>query len=146
MFSCCASEPSESIAAVQTVRTTTQPSAGGAEKAVEGPESDTFEVSLSIADGAKVGIHVSGAGPNLRVTGITPGGAVERWNEENPERRVRDGDIICEVNGVRGDASAAAGSRPCTPLLQAMKGAEKLELVLSRPSQGRAPGAARGGA
>jgi len=66
----------------------------------------TFHVELERSEGEKLGIAVKYPGRDktyLPVAGIT-GGLIAKWNAENASHRVKEGDIIVEVNG-RGDVN-----------------------------------------
>merc|ERR1740123_327243 len=64
-----------------------------------------FRVNLSKAAAGRLGLDVEHAedSPNLPIVAVT-GGAAEAWNQANPQRLLRPGDAIVEVNGHRGRA------------------------------------------
>ncbi|CAE8607420.1 unnamed protein product [Polarella glacialis] len=61
---------------------------------------DIFTVILDKGVVKKLGVNVDDAPDprGLTVVEIT-GGLAEKWNSENPEQKIKVGDIICEVNG-----------------------------------------------
>jgi hypothetical protein len=67
-----------------------------------------FIFTMRKADGADLGLNVThggGAGQGLKVEGVRAVGAIEAWNRlaTDPEKVVRAGDMIVEVNGIRND-------------------------------------------
>lgn len=58
-------------------------------------------------------------GLTLRIVSVDNDGAIGNWNRENPTSRVKKGDRIVEINGIRNDARA---------MLQEMKYSEKCHL------------------
>merc|ERR1719389_498377 len=69
---------------------------------------DTFAVTLKKSKGEKLGlgVHYSVGGRILRVESISPGCA-EKWNRTClSEQKIQVGDLVLDVNGIRGDSSA----------------------------------------
>lgn len=67
-----------------------------------GPE---FVVEVDRSEDQELGVDAgSEDGTRLIVRGIRPG-LVEEWNQREPSKQVRPGDILLEVNGIHGDAA-----------------------------------------
>jgi hypothetical protein len=64
-----------------------------------------FQVLLDKSTNMELGVDVdiSRDGKGLQMEHIS-GGLVEKWNLENPEKAVKQGDLIIEVNNIRNDA------------------------------------------
>mmetsp|Transcript_23279 Transcript_23279/g.65008 ORF Transcript_23279/g.65008 Transcript_23279/m.65008 type:complete len:140 (+) Transcript_23279:109-528(+) len=63
-----------------------------------------FEIQLDKSTGTKLGIDVDMT--DFRVEGIS-GGLMEAWNRTCPKAlRVCEGDVVVEVNGIRGDVDS----------------------------------------
>lgn len=65
----------------------------------QSPSIMEYEIILDKADGAALGVQTY---EDYVIESITKG-LVETWNTQNPSCKVREGDRIVEVNGVRGD-------------------------------------------
>lgn len=67
------------------------------------PGSDEFTITLDRTDGSKLGIDVDHRdGTNLYIDSVS-GGLVSEWNKQHPDREVKPGGLILEVNGVCGE-------------------------------------------
>jgi len=67
--------------------------------------SGELSVILKARHRARMGctlVHV--ADKDLLITSITDDGRIWAWNQENPDREIRRGDRIFEVDGIRGDS------------------------------------------
>eukprot|EP00930_Biecheleria_cincta_P092591 TRINITY_DN8256_c1_g1_i1.p2 TRINITY_DN8256_c1_g1~~TRINITY_DN8256_c1_g1_i1.p2 ORF type:complete len:147 (-),score=41.05 TRINITY_DN8256_c1_g1_i1:32-472(-) len=68
------------------------------------PRNGEFEVTLDKTDGTRLGCDVDHEdGKTLVVDAITGSGLITEWNEANPDKALKPGDRIVEVNGHRGD-------------------------------------------
>mmetsp|Transcript_61357 Transcript_61357/g.177995 ORF Transcript_61357/g.177995 Transcript_61357/m.177995 type:complete len:149 (-) Transcript_61357:76-522(-) len=146
MFCCCAakSETAEEVQAdakpsVQAQAPALEGKSGamsprevGADKAhdTETPLQTTFRVTIEKEAGAKLGLDVVRFGSHLKVKRIQPG-LIEIWNGEHPEEAMRVGDLITSVNGVTGGGDTSTDLKQ-NPLLNAIKDADKLDMVVVR--------------
>lgn len=82
-----------------------------------------FEVTLTKGPSDVVGLDVDwGDMDKLRITKIKEG-LVLKWNQSNPSQVVQAGDVIMEINGIKGDAKM---------LLEAVKNNSTLNMVIHR--------------
>lgn len=66
--------------------------------------SSRYQVSIDRSTGTKLGINVlRSEGKSLLINSIT-GGLFGEWNRSHPDRPVKVGDCIVEINGEKGDA------------------------------------------
>uniref|UniRef100_A0A7S0FJ64 PDZ domain-containing protein n=1 Tax=Pyrodinium bahamense TaxID=73915 RepID=A0A7S0FJ64_9DINO len=86
-----------------------------------------FMVVIPRRNGMKLGIDTCASSdcPSFNVLKVKPDGLISAWNQEHPDREVREGDDLIEVNGVRGDKE-----RIC----QLLAGAKKLQILIQRGS------------
>lgn len=86
----------------------------------------TYIVQLSRRDGERLGLDVDYKQErnSLPIVSIT-GGVAERWNAENPDQPLAEGDNIIEANGTSQDAAA---------MVRVCQGAQDLCLTLVRGS------------
>lgn len=66
--------------------------------------SSVFVVEIDRSSGATLGMKTRSSGEMFEVTHIKDEGLVLQWNINNPTASIRTGDVILEVNGVRGNA------------------------------------------
>merc|ERR1719330_249661 len=71
--------------------------------------------------GAKLGAELGTMSSELFVVKITDGGRLEAWNRERPDKAVKPGDRIVQVNGRTG------GSEALISILRSMSKEEELE-------------------
>eukprot|EP00418_Pyrodinium_bahamense_P092738 CAMPEP_0179037002 /NCGR_PEP_ID=MMETSP0796-20121207/13905_1 /TAXON_ID=73915 /ORGANISM="Pyrodinium bahamense, Strain pbaha01" /LENGTH=152 /DNA_ID=CAMNT_0020733299 /DNA_START=101 /DNA_END=559 /DNA_ORIENTATION=- len=66
---------------------------------------EEFTVTIPHRNGMKLGIDTCASKfyPAFNIIKVKPDGLISAWNEEHPDRVVREGDDLIEVNGVRGD-------------------------------------------
>lgn len=82
-----------------------------------------FDINIYKGPGDAIGIDVDGVDlENLRVNRIKPG-LVSKWNEQNPNQEVREGDCLKEINGVRGNRQQ---------LLEQIKSSKNMAIVVLR--------------
>uniref|UniRef100_A0A7S0A0F8 Uncharacterized protein n=1 Tax=Pyrodinium bahamense TaxID=73915 RepID=A0A7S0A0F8_9DINO len=64
---------------------------------------EEFTVTIPQRKGMKLGIVtcVSRFYPDFNIIEVKPDGLISAWNAENPDKVVREGDDLMEVNGVR---------------------------------------------
>eukprot|EP00747_Dinoflagellata_sp_TGD_P179693 gnl/TRDRNA2_/TRDRNA2_30909_c0_seq1.p1 gnl/TRDRNA2_/TRDRNA2_30909_c0~~gnl/TRDRNA2_/TRDRNA2_30909_c0_seq1.p1 ORF type:complete len:152 (+),score=32.01 gnl/TRDRNA2_/TRDRNA2_30909_c0_seq1:135-590(+) len=67
-----------------------------------GPSGE-YEISLDKRSGTRLGIDVDHQDGTTLLIESVYGGLVERWNDTNPNSKVKQGDRIIEVNGIRGE-------------------------------------------
>jgi len=88
--------------------------------------------------GAEFGTVAGAAGSELVVVKVTVGGRLDAWNRERPDKAVKPGDKIVQVNGRRG------GSEALFSILQSLRSEDQLEFVVRRGGVGLAnPGMAQ---
>eukprot|EP00928_Gymnodinium_smaydae_P099971 TRINITY_DN9692_c0_g1_i1.p1 TRINITY_DN9692_c0_g1~~TRINITY_DN9692_c0_g1_i1.p1 ORF type:complete len:847 (+),score=175.30 TRINITY_DN9692_c0_g1_i1:109-2649(+) len=64
-----------------------------------------FAVDIDRSRGSRLGIDIEHRdGRTLEVVHVSGDGLICRWNQLNPSKQVHTGDIIIEVNGVRGNS------------------------------------------
>jgi hypothetical protein len=81
-----------------------EPSDSGSDRTAA-DKAGEYGITIDRSDGAQLGIDVdvdSSSSATLLIEKIT-GGLVQKWNDNNPDQKVRQGDHIVEVNGIRGD-------------------------------------------
>merc|ERR1711972_116609 len=76
--------------------------------------------------GAEFGTVAGAAGSELVVVKVTVGGRLDAWNRERPDKAVKPGDKIVQVNGRRG------GSEALFSILQSLRSEDQLEFVVRR--------------
>mmetsp|Transcript_85815 Transcript_85815/g.243389 ORF Transcript_85815/g.243389 Transcript_85815/m.243389 type:complete len:156 (+) Transcript_85815:86-553(+) len=100
------------------------------------PETDQvaefrLKVDKSQGDG-KIGLATIGIekGPRgweaLSIQKVIPNGCVARWNNDYPDKEVRKGDIILEVNGI---------NKNCNELYETIAKDAKLDILIIRQSR-----------
>mmetsp|Transcript_34040 Transcript_34040/g.67637 ORF Transcript_34040/g.67637 Transcript_34040/m.67637 type:complete len:146 (-) Transcript_34040:195-632(-) len=143
MFQCCDAEsaaptvPSETVVAQVPQERAPSPKAAESKavpvKVDEPPPQNsgdvTFFIKVNPKPGDKVGLDVTGLGPQLKVKTINPG-IIKDWNTSNPKQAVRVGDFIVSVNGITGDMSQPQGMH--MRLLAALQQKEPLEIKVVR--------------
>jgi len=67
------------------------------------PSDATFTVTLDHSNKEILGLAFTMVDEGIVVDGVT-GGLFGKWNENNPDHRVKGGDLIVAVNGVRGSS------------------------------------------
>ncbi|CAE7520377.1 unnamed protein product [Symbiodinium sp. CCMP2592] len=125
LFCCCAAEEEKEASKmseehfkglVQTAPAMTDPDA----------VPDTFTIKLLPADG-KHGLQVDATNPVCTVIkDILPGGAIDNWNQNKPDLKVKKLDRIVEVNGIKG---------PAIDIAKALDLSDTLNIVVQRPEQ-----------
>merc|ERR1719217_281649 len=63
-----------------------------------------FEVVLDRSQGERLGIDVDHQNGTMLLVEAITGGLMAGWNYSNPDSEVLAGDLIVEVNGIRGNA------------------------------------------
>mmetsp|Transcript_110116 Transcript_110116/g.190978 ORF Transcript_110116/g.190978 Transcript_110116/m.190978 type:complete len:136 (-) Transcript_110116:170-577(-) len=67
----------------------------------------TFQIEVEKKPGEEVGLEVDyHDGETLQVIRVKETGVFAKWNDENPEKRIAEGDSIIEVNGATGTSKA----------------------------------------
>jgi len=104
----------------------TWPASSGPLKAPQVPgvsggtaEDRMYKVHLVKSEGQKLGLDVDfmaerGVLPILEVKG----GLAEKWNKENPNKKMNKGDSVVEVNGVRGNVALMLEKCKADPTLE----------------------------
>jgi len=69
------------------------------------PEHRELDVQITRKEGEKLGIEGLSL-PGMCIGYLTEDGKISSWNAENPHAKVCAGDVIVEVNGIRGDWQA----------------------------------------
>eukprot|EP00405_Crypthecodinium_cohnii_P025147 CAMPEP_0206495910 /NCGR_PEP_ID=MMETSP0324_2-20121206/48972_1 /ASSEMBLY_ACC=CAM_ASM_000836 /TAXON_ID=2866 /ORGANISM="Crypthecodinium cohnii, Strain Seligo" /LENGTH=153 /DNA_ID=CAMNT_0053980581 /DNA_START=66 /DNA_END=527 /DNA_ORIENTATION=- len=62
-----------------------------------------FEIVLDKRKGTPLGIDIVYWENNTLLVEAVVGGLVEEWNKKHPKLSVQSGDVLLEVNGIRGD-------------------------------------------
>jgi hypothetical protein len=68
------------------------------------PAEHIFEVILEKTEATKYGMQTSDGGDMIIIHSLRPGGLMARWNVENPNAQIRDGDCIIAANGVEANS------------------------------------------
>merc|ERR1719189_3369627 len=74
----------------------------------------------------RFGTAAGAAGSELVVEKITEGGRLDAWNRERPDKAVKPGDRIVQVNGRKGS------SETLMSVLESMRSEDHLEFVMRR--------------
>merc|ERR1719330_383980 len=80
--------------------------------------------------GAELGTVTTTAGSELIVEKIVEGGRLDAWNRGRPDKAVKPGDRIVQVNGRNGS------SETLMSVLQSMHSEDQLEFVVRRGGMG----------
>mmetsp|Transcript_135980 Transcript_135980/g.378989 ORF Transcript_135980/g.378989 Transcript_135980/m.378989 type:complete len:143 (-) Transcript_135980:161-589(-) len=95
----------ENSVAEMVANTAASPPSAAAAKPGEGKGME-FEVVIDKTNGTRLGVDVDHQdGATLLIDAIT-GGLAEKWNTDNADKALKQGDRIIEVNGIRGDVLA----------------------------------------
>merc|ERR1712060_675054 len=76
--------------------------------------------------GAEFGTAAGAASSELVVVKVTEGGRLDAWNRERPDKAVKPGDKIVQVNGHRGLPESLFS------ILQSLRSEDQLEFVVRR--------------
>eukprot|EP00416_Gambierdiscus_australes_P030415 CAMPEP_0171090570 /NCGR_PEP_ID=MMETSP0766_2-20121228/31941_1 /TAXON_ID=439317 /ORGANISM="Gambierdiscus australes, Strain CAWD 149" /LENGTH=154 /DNA_ID=CAMNT_0011548579 /DNA_START=112 /DNA_END=576 /DNA_ORIENTATION=- len=114
--------PSAEIASQELVSTAASPPLA-VTKPGEGKGGQEWKVVIDKTSGTRLGVDVDHQdGATLLIDAIT-GGLAQKWNVDNPDKEVKQGDRIIEVNGIRGDVEL---------LVQECKKSKVLEMTVWR--------------
>jgi hypothetical protein len=83
----------------------------------------TFTVDVDRGDG-ELGLQLKFVKKKLVVQQLSAAGAMERYNDANPDKKIRKDDLIVGVNDVEIDPQE---------MVKEIKGKSKLRLVVERP-------------
>eukprot|EP00927_Polykrikos_kofoidii_P083510 TRINITY_DN8567_c0_g1_i1.p1 TRINITY_DN8567_c0_g1~~TRINITY_DN8567_c0_g1_i1.p1 ORF type:complete len:1004 (+),score=237.04 TRINITY_DN8567_c0_g1_i1:92-3103(+) len=107
-----------------TVATVVSASGVGSPKTTPRLPTNGYKIKIDKGDGQKLGIDIDPKdGKTLVIEDIARDGLISAWNRQYPSQRVRIGDLILEINGVRGDSNR---------LVTAASQKRVLEMVLRR--------------
>merc|ERR1711879_955818 len=96
------------------------------------PDDAVYTIHLQkTGDITKLGVDIRKTADGLLITADRNSGLVKVWNEEHPDAPVKEKDIITSVNEVTG---------PADQLLEEIKNADILRILLRRGAAGEAVG------